>query len=146
MWCPNPRCSIIFGPGSQFTCLDEYGISYNGKNLQELTQQPKGRFLSLLYVSYPCFYVSQAGPSNIELKTSLPLWSFFPILSCIARVSSKIQKKSPNSLAHFPFYNPLLVGSQCWCFIHFIMWTPPLFKIPNQMGPFEDSLETCTWR
>lgn len=30
----------------------------------------------------------------------------------------------PYSLAHFPFYNALLVGSQWWCFIHFVTWTP----------------------
>jgi len=40
----------------------------------------------------------------------------------------------PHSLAHFPFYNALLVGSQWWSFIHLVTWTSLLFKILDQVG------------
>ena len=123
-----------------------YGIFYNEKTslgifYNEPTQQPKERFFSPLYLLYPCVSVSREAPSYIELKPYYPLWSIFTLFSCI----SPPKMRTPCYLAHFPFYNALLVWSQWWCFIHFVTWTSLLFKILDKVGPFEDSIETCTW-
>ena len=141
MWCPNPKCLIIFGSSSQFTCLDGYEISYNGKTSKSQPNSPReGSQTHYIFFTLVCMFPKKA--QVILSWNFLSLFGCFSLFSCVS--FPKNAKKFPYSLAHFPFYNALLVGFQWWCFIHLVTWTPPLFKIPNQMGPFEDSLETCT--
>ena len=86
------------------------------ENLREPTQQPKGRgggpkpTLSS-FPSYVCFlrkpklyWVETFSPSLVVPPSSLLYLS--------------LRMPTTYSLAHFPFYNALLVGSQWWCFIH----------------------------
>ena len=102
---------------------------------------------------------------KVQWKVLKPTLSYFPLCICFPRrpklywaetfspslvvPHSSLMYLSPKnalpySLAHFPFYNAFLVGSEWWCFIHLVTWTPLLFKILDQARPFKDSLETYT--
>ena len=117
MWCLKLKCSMIFGSYSQFICLGGYAISYNGKTFESQPNSPRGgggggpKPTLSSFPSYVCFlrkpklyWVETFSPSLVVPPSSL--------------VYLSLRMPTTYSLAHFPFYNALLVGSQWWCFIH----------------------------
>ena len=139
VWYLNLGHSIILGRGPKL-------LVRMGRKFPTMGRLPRANLAIILYLVYVFLEKDQAILSWIPLSFfgCSSLFSYVSLSPPSSPTPPPQQKKAPYFLVSFPFYSAPLVGSQWWCFIPFVMWNPPLFKIPDSVEPCENSLKTCT--